>query len=86
MENQSDSIDHQSTSSSSKILHVVRQALLNAAEELITQQEQDHLNENSIPLHTFDINNNHAIKASTTRKSMIKKKKLLRKSHPPRRQ
>ncbi len=32
----SNSIDQ--TSSSSKILHVVRQALLNAAEELVSQQ------------------------------------------------
>ena len=80
MENNIDSID-QSSSSSSKILHVVRQALLNAAEELITQQEQEHLNENSIPFHTFDVNNNHDIKVTRPPNSkLIKKKKFLGKS------
>lgn len=78
MENNIDSIDQ---SSSSKILHVVRQALLNAAEELMTQQEQENLNENSIPFHTFDVNNNHEIKVTRPANGkLIKKKKFHGKS------
>lgn len=73
MDNHVESIDQ----SSSKILHVVRQALLNAAEELMTQQEQEHLNENSIPFHTFNENNNHEIKVTRpTNGKVIKKKKF----------
>jgi hypothetical protein len=71
----SNSIDQ----SSSKILNVVRQALLNAAEELVSQQQQqqqENLNENSIQFHTFDIN-----KSSRQRNgNSIKKKKLIRKN------
>jgi hypothetical protein len=63
--------------SSSKILNVVRQALLNAAEELVSQQQQqENLNENSIPFHTFDMH-----KSSHQRNgNSIKKKKLIRKN------
>jgi hypothetical protein len=55
--------------STSKILEVVRQALLNAAEELMSQQEH----EDSIPLQTFNIND------SNKNGNSIKKKKLSRK-------
>jgi hypothetical protein len=71
MEINSHSID-QSTSSS-KILHVVRQALLNAAEELVAQQQ--NLNENSIPFQTFEMN-----KSPQRNGNSIKKKKLIRKT------
>jgi hypothetical protein len=62
----------QSSSSSSKILHVVRQALLNAAEE------------NSLPFHTFDMNNNNN-KSRQRNGNSIKKKKLSRKTKTNRR-
>jgi hypothetical protein len=75
----SNSIDQ----SSSKILNVVRQALLNAAEELVSQQqEQQHenINENSIPFHTFNINNNNNLNKSRQRNgNSIKKKNNRRK-------
>ena len=57
----SNSID-QTSSSSSKILHVVRQALLNAAEELVSQQEKTN------PFHTLDINENAKKKKKLRRK------------------
>ena len=54
--------------SSSKILNVVRQALLNAAEELVSQQE------NPIPFDTLDINNNDSNKTRQQNGNAIKKK------------
>jgi hypothetical protein len=75
----SNSIDQ----SSSKILNVVRQALLNAAEELVSQQQQqqhENINENSIPFHTFNINNNNNSNKSRQRNgNSIKKKNNRRK-------
>ncbi|CAF3269490.1 unnamed protein product [Rotaria sp. Silwood2] len=71
--------------SSSKILNVVRQALLNAAEELVSQQQQkpqDNENQldNTIPCHTLDINNNDLNKSPCQRNgNAIKKKKNLKK-------
>ena len=66
------------SSSSSKILSVVRQALLNAAEELVSQQQESN---NAIPFHTLDINeslqrNGNSIK----KKKSHKKRKKFRKS------
>jgi hypothetical protein len=58
--------------SSSKILHVVRQALLNAAEELVSQQKQQ---EDSIPFHTFDDLNKSSHQQNG---NSIKKKKINR--------
>ena len=54
--------------SSSQILHVVRQALLNAAEELVSQQEKTPNNEQFNPFHTLDINENAKKKKKLKRK------------------
>ena len=66
---------------SSKILHVVRQALLNAAEELVSQQQrEENLHENSVSFQTFGMNNNHDLKKIRQRNgNSIKKKKFGRK-------
>ncbi|CAF4788227.1 unnamed protein product, partial [Rotaria magnacalcarata] len=65
--------------SSSKILNVVRQALLNAAEELVSQQQQQQqLNENqlnnTLPFHKLDIQNNDSNNSSPRNGNAIKKK------------
>jgi len=65
----SDSIDQ---SSSSKILNVVRQALLNAAEELVSHQENQ-----PVSFHSLDINNNDLNKPCQRNGNAIKKKKKL---------
>lgn len=68
--------------SSSKILNVVRQALLNAAEELVAQQ---HPNNNQrlnsvIPFHELDSKNNASNKSSCEQNSnAIEEKKVKRK-------
>ncbi|CAF0774732.1 unnamed protein product [Adineta steineri] len=62
--------DQSTSSSSSKILHVVRQALLNAAEELISQQENQ-----SIPYETLNVNNNDLNENAKKKKKIVKKKK-----------
>ena len=65
--------------SSSKILNVVRQALLNAAEELASQQlRQDSLN-NLIPFHTFNVNDNDLNKSHQRNRNASGKKKLEKK-------
>jgi hypothetical protein len=68
-------------SSSSKILHVVRQALLNAAEELVSQQQKDSNDHQFNPFQALNINNNDLNKSQQRNENAKKKqkKKLKRK-------
>ena len=71
--------------SSSKILNVVRQALLNAAEELVAQQHgtnEDQVN-GTVSFHELDIKKNDSNKSSCQQNSnAIRKKKPTRVSKP----
>ncbi|UJR37291.1 hypothetical protein I4U23_030000 [Adineta vaga] len=63
--------------SSSKILHVVRQALLNAAEELVSQQKSSSENQFSLDLNKNKINPSQQQQQQQQRNENARKKKAI---------